>query len=318
MRTDRSTVVLLFGAFAVVIATVLFLLASSLNVGETLTGAATFTISQEVAVDITGPSVTIQSIEAGTPSQGKLPVTVRFVVGDASEIQTCSLLIDGAVVDRKTEVPKNEQLFFVTNQPPGDYAGEVHCVDALNNAGSHSFTMTITPEDVAEPSQLQTAVCGNGVVETGEQCDTGDFGSLSCRDFGSDSGVLLCKSDCTADISNCISAAAVNDETSSGNGTAGLLDVVTAPTTRTSGFAVFGISLAIFLALVATAVGILMVKRTPKPKAEGMQQHIQQLADYIRYATVSGMQKEQIVQELMMKKWPPEIISEAFRRAGLS
>ncbi|HKZ49972.1 MAG TPA: hypothetical protein VJ110_03135, partial [Candidatus Nanoarchaeia archaeon] len=201
-------------------------------------------------------------------------------------------------------------------QPPGFYRGEVLCNDASNNAGSHSFTMTITPEDVAEPAP--SAECGNGLIDSGEQCDTSAFGSLSCDDFGFDSGALRCKSDCTADTSDCVSAAAAENGAVSSNETSGLLDVFTVPATRTSSFALFGISLAIFLALVATAVGILMVKRTPKPKAEGMQQHIQQLADYIRYATVSGMQKEQIVQELMMKKWPPEIISEAFRRAGLS
>ncbi len=39
-------------------------------------------------------------------------------------------------------------------------------------------------------------VCGNGIIETGEQCESTDFNDLTCSDYGFDSGTLSCVS-CT-------------------------------------------------------------------------------------------------------------------------
>ncbi len=47
------------------------------------------------------------------------------------------------------------------------------------------------------------AVCGNGIVEEGEQCDGTNLDSVSCSDLGYGGGVLACTSECTFDTSGC-------------------------------------------------------------------------------------------------------------------
>ena len=46
-------------------------------------------------------------------------------------------------------------------------------------------------------------VCGNGVIETGEQCDGGNLGGTSCTDLGYTGGTLACAGNCTFDVSGC-------------------------------------------------------------------------------------------------------------------
>ena len=47
------------------------------------------------------------------------------------------------------------------------------------------------------------AVCGDGVLELGEECDGNLFGDLSCGSFGYSEGSLLCSDVCTINISDC-------------------------------------------------------------------------------------------------------------------
>jgi hypothetical protein len=46
-------------------------------------------------------------------------------------------------------------------------------------------------------------VCGNGVIEPGEDCDQGDLGGRTCMTEGFGSGGLLCSPLCIFDTSNC-------------------------------------------------------------------------------------------------------------------
>ena len=46
-------------------------------------------------------------------------------------------------------------------------------------------------------------VCGNGVIEYGESCDSEDLGGQSCESLGYERGELLCGSDCLFDVSDC-------------------------------------------------------------------------------------------------------------------
>lgn len=45
--------------------------------------------------------------------------------------------------------------------------------------------------------------CGDGVIVSGEQCDTSDFGGTSCSSLGFSGGALSCTSSCTINTSAC-------------------------------------------------------------------------------------------------------------------
>jgi hypothetical protein len=48
--------------------------------------------------------------------------------------------------------------------------------------------------------------CGDGIVETGEQCDVTDFGGASCSSLGFSGGALSCTLSCTINTSACTAA----------------------------------------------------------------------------------------------------------------
>lgn len=45
--------------------------------------------------------------------------------------------------------------------------------------------------------------CGNGNIDSGEDCDGSNLGGIDCRDLGFDGGTLSCRSDCQFNTSNC-------------------------------------------------------------------------------------------------------------------
>lgn len=61
-----------------------------------------------------------------------------------------------------------------------------------------------------------TAVCGNGVLETGESCDSLQLDGQTCADLGYSGGTLSCSSDCELDETECSSGTGC-DATSSGS-----------------------------------------------------------------------------------------------------
>ncbi|MBQ8036491.1 MAG: hypothetical protein IJ268_05800 [Proteobacteria bacterium] len=53
--------------------------------------------------------------------------------------------------------------------------------------------------------------CGNGILESGEQCDGLDFGTTTCATFGTPGGALFCTPDCKIIYSGCGSAPSCGD-----------------------------------------------------------------------------------------------------------
>jgi hypothetical protein len=47
------------------------------------------------------------------------------------------------------------------------------------------------------------AMCSNGVLDAGEDCDGADLGGASCSDLGCGGGSVSCAADCTLDYSTC-------------------------------------------------------------------------------------------------------------------
>jgi len=56
-----------------------------------------------------------------------------------------------------------------------------------------------------QQASTRSSVCGNSVVETGEQCDESNLNGASCASRGFTSGVLSCSASCTFNTSSCTS-----------------------------------------------------------------------------------------------------------------
>lgn len=63
----------------------------------------------------------------------------------------------------------------------------------------------------SKTSSGNPAVCGNDVLEAGEECEAGDLGGATCAALGLDDGDLACESDCTFDVAQCTGAAVCGD-----------------------------------------------------------------------------------------------------------
>lgn len=86
--------------------------------------------------------------------------------------------------------------------------------------GYQEVAIETLPSGIVRIGTSSGAVCGNGVRETGEDCDGSDLGGASCLSLGYITGTLTCTATCTYNTSACLlgSIFYVNSYTS-GNGT---------------------------------------------------------------------------------------------------
>ena len=61
-------------------------------------------------------------------------------------------------------------------------------------------------KQVSDPSVIPSSQCGNGVVDSGEQCDLGNLNGQSCGGLGYTGGSLSCTGSCYYDTSACTSS----------------------------------------------------------------------------------------------------------------
>lgn len=85
-----------------------------------------------------------------------------------------------------------------TNVPPGCGNGEVETGEECDDGAGNSDT---APD--ACRMNCAAAHCGDGVRDSAEACDGADFGASSCADFGGAEGALTCGADCAVDTSGC-------------------------------------------------------------------------------------------------------------------
>ncbi len=55
----------------------------------------------------------------------------------------------------------------------------------------------------SESSSTGADLCGNGVIDAGEDCEGDDLGGMACTDVGYDGGTLGCNAACLFDVFNC-------------------------------------------------------------------------------------------------------------------
>ncbi len=95
------------------------------------------------------------------------------------------------------------------------------------NSSSASFqvnTLNLIPAPAA------TAVCGNGIVESGEACDGANLNGKSCTTQGFAEGTLSCTGSCTLDVSSCSNGSSVATGGGSSGGGSTLPYIPPAPT----------------------------------------------------------------------------------------
>ncbi|HEV7734055.1 MAG TPA: hypothetical protein VGR62_17925 [Candidatus Binatia bacterium] len=66
-----------------------------------------------------------------------------------------------------------------------------------------SSTSTTVPPTTTTSTTIPASVCGNGVLEAGEECDTTQFGSTTCPGSSVIGAFLTCTGQCTVDFSGC-------------------------------------------------------------------------------------------------------------------
>jgi len=82
---------------------------------------------------------------------------------------------------------------------------------------------------------VKISVCGNGVLEGGEQCDDDDFGNATCSSAGNfNSGSLSCSPSCEFITTSCIYTAPVTPTAPSGGGGGGNYSPSVSPSSSAS------------------------------------------------------------------------------------
>ncbi len=95
----------------------------------------------------------------------------------------------------------------VADEATSDSATEA---STQTESGEASTSETTTESESSSSETTTTtetgALCGNGVIDEGEQCDGAELGGFSCTDLGYPSGTLACDvATCTYDASGCSS-----------------------------------------------------------------------------------------------------------------
>jgi cysteine-rich repeat protein len=124
---------------------------------------------------------------------------LEFVCGDgtceASSGETCALCPGDCCPDCGNGVINPGE------ECDGASLGGVTCESLCYPGGTPSCTAHCTIDPSTCTGSLP--VCGNGVLECGEECDQGALGGLSCNALGYGDGELGCSSSCALDFQGC-------------------------------------------------------------------------------------------------------------------
>jgi hypothetical protein len=134
------------------------------------------------------------------------PPNAFMTVGSSGMTQTTTVSDTGDSAD--TNIPEDMPSSGDGDADAGDGDGD----NTTNGDGDGDNTTN--GDGDADPSDSGDPVCGNGVIDDGEQCDGGNLGGFTCVDLGYSGGSLGC------DPVTCTYDASVTDGGTSG-GTSG-------------------------------------------------------------------------------------------------
>jgi hypothetical protein len=132
-----------------------------------------------------------------------------FVVPGATRPEPCPTAGANLCVQRdlicRRKVDSAQQRCYPANQDGSEVDFQFRCDGS--RPGGTLVPATLTPTSTAlTPTPAGTPVCGNGVLDPGEQCEIVGplFGGATCNDFcQSGFGTLICSGLCTIDTSAC-------------------------------------------------------------------------------------------------------------------
>ncbi len=101
----------------------------------------------------------------------------------------------------------------LTNDADQSSSNSFQMEDAVSDISVEGESDTFIMHNVYAEATVVLPVCGNGVIEVGEDCDDPDYGGLTCGDYGFDSGGLQCVG-CSIVTDACFN----NDDNGGGNG----------------------------------------------------------------------------------------------------
>src|SRR5262249_45693983 len=198
-------------------------------------GAGVFVSGAKAAPSICGSKACSEEIAAGCAglSGAALKACKSSILAQCDAGQcTCTGqpgLPDCPVTTTATSSPTTTTDHFTTTTST--------TTSSTTTSSTTSTTATIPPTTTVTTSTTTTttsALCGNGVLDPGEQCDGSNFGSFTCPSPG---GALLCTSDCKIDFSECPSASSTSTTvptTTSTTATTNTTVTVTTGTTATT------------------------------------------------------------------------------------
>ena len=93
-----------------------------------------------------------------------------------------------------------------------------HFGGCLNSGGRSDRIVALLGSQLGTCAGGPGGLCGNGVIDPGEDCDGADLGGQTCQSQGFGSGTLACGPGCSFDTSGCVALCAPSGSTCTTNG----------------------------------------------------------------------------------------------------
>ncbi|MCL5775001.1 MAG: hypothetical protein M1333_02185 [Patescibacteria group bacterium] len=188
----------------------------STNLRFTLSGNFAWNISTISGSGLANPSSGTSS--SGVSSSGNLTNTTTYRLTCGPDSQDVTVVVPSAPVcsPANTSGSPGSGINLSASGGDGNYSwstpssstfcgNSASCVVTYSSAGSYSATVTSAGRS-STCNVSVSSLCGNGVVNLGEQCDGSNLNGQTCASQGFVTGTLSCNANCTFNTSACSSS----------------------------------------------------------------------------------------------------------------
>ncbi|MCL5008790.1 MAG: hypothetical protein M1400_00415, partial [Patescibacteria group bacterium] len=188
----------------------------STNLRFALSGSFPWNISTLSGSGSASPSSGTSS--SGVSSSGSLTSTTTYRLSCGSTYRDVTVSVASAPVCSPSNASGSpgSGVFLSASGGDGNYSwstpssstscgNSASCTVTYSSAGTYSATVTSAGQS-SNCSVNISSLCGNGVINPGEQCDGSNLNGQTCSSQGYVSGTLSCNSNCTFNTSACSSS----------------------------------------------------------------------------------------------------------------